>query len=595
MFVSAEQRRREIELMPALVSAMSAKGIVVKPGDCAKTDADGTIWLPWLPEKATKDDILKFTCKGFHEQGHFFGESRPKEMGAGLVHRLTNGVDDVRCENLQEQKYEGLKEYRRPYYDLTMKDFGRKMFKSATKSNMPEFIHALNCLMIVRMRLRQLDYEIKFDVSKELEAAYGKYIEDLEDKILKQKTFDDSKKLGQKLYDRIKELVKDDELEKDPPPFPFGGGEAGEGDPEEGEGGASEPGEEEGDGEGVEPHGTGSSEEDEKARKEHADRLEWNTDRVMKGLETAAARGGILTIDDHTTADIEAVSERDTTYRALPGIKDVIRYNDYTEAGDPHVYLRKGMQVLGGVANQLTRLFICRTKPRILRNQEDGKLDLRAIISDHMDNRKDVRSRTKPASLDMAAVSIMMDNSGSMNGIRATRSYQILSALLNILNKARVPTECAGFTCEGARNSRYRDCPAIIDIVKKFEDPYNLQTMKRCIPPSFKSMNCEVDTLRWLAPRLMRRPEGKKIMIIFGDGVPIIGGGLDRRLTATYKTYIHMLRTLGVIVFGFGIDCNLHHIFGDDYLSVETGTMGSDILMRMKELLNRKPSYKAAV
>jgi len=593
MFVSAEQRRREIELMPALVSAMSAKGIVVKPGDCAKTDADGTIWLPWLPEKATKDDILKFTCKGFHEQGHFFGESRPKEMGAGLVHRLTNGVDDVRCENLQEQKYEGLKEYRRPYYDLTMKDFGRDMFKKASKKNMPEFIHALNCLMIVRMRLRQLDHKIKFDVAKDLEDAYDKYIKDLEGKILKQKTFDDSKKLGQKLYDRIKELVKDDELEKDPPPSPFGSGEAGEGEPtdKEGEGGSgsSESGE---DGEGS--GDSSSSEEDEKARKEHADRLEWNTERVMRGLDSEADRGGILTIDDHTTADIEAVSARDNTYRALPGVRDVIRYNDYTQSGDPHEFLRRGMQVLGGVANQLTRLFICRTKPRILRNQEIGRLDLRAIISDHLDNRKDVRSRTKPASLDMAAVSIMMDNSGSMAGDRADKSYQILSALLNILNKARVPTECAGFTCEGASNSRFRDCPAIIDIVKKFEDPYNFQTMKRCIPPSFMSMNCEVDTLRWLAPRLMRRPEGKKIMIIFGDGVPNIGGDLDRRLTETYKAYIRMLRTHGVIVFGFGIDCNLEHIFGDDYLSVETGTMGSDILLRMKELLNRKPSYKAA-
>lgn len=629
-YLNHGSRRNFIEQMEGLVNLCSAKRITLLPGDCAKTNCKDTIWLPWLPENATEDDFLKFFTKTGHEQAHFEGGSDvdkmkgPEPKHERLHAMLVNIVDDIRCENNQEIEYPGWKMHRRESYALWVKEHGIEKFKTATKDDLSGFVHALGCLAIMRVRHKQLGMPVNFDLSKDLKRAYKKYFRDLEAQMDAQEGFEDALRLAGILLQRLKEMLKDDAKDKDeskdeskpsrgskessseePNEEPneekdednedssFDGDTSNDdddSDDEEGDGGAygvdpldednDDADESEGSSGGESDHDGEKSAEAEKAAEEALEEL--NEDEELK-----------TTIDHDMTADIDAIGRESDEYIVAPGVKDRIRYNDYTNHygyGTPEIIQELGRQILGASLGRLTRLFVANTRPRVLRNQLRGRLDMRAVTSDVWDTRKDLRARRVPGRLSKAAVTFIMDNSGSMIGERARKSYAIMSAMLEPLSRACVPTEVVGFTLAGTITSnKWRDCPVNLDIVKKFTDRYDADVMRRCVPPITMHNNCETDCLRWAVPRLLQRPEGKKILFFLGDGMPLTGNGaMDAKLGASFKRYIEGCKEVGILVCGIGIDCDLSWVFGDDFIRVSVGNMGEVILSKLQTILNRQ-------
>jgi hypothetical protein len=58
-----------------------------------------------------------------------------------------------------------------------------------------------------------------------------------------------------------------------------------------------------------------------------------------------------------------------------------------------------------------------------------------------------------------------------------------------------------------------------------------------------------------------------------------------------YREYIQLCKNAGLIVFGFGIECNLQTFFGEDCVSVTTTNVGEQLLSKLTEVLNRPPVY----
>jgi cobalamin biosynthesis protein CobT len=311
---------------------------------------------------------------------------------------------------------------------------------------------------------------------------------------------------------------------------------------------------------------------------------------VKKALEDIEEHADELkSITEEVAEDINALADSaDAPYMVHEGVRDRIGYK---EEGPLHIaeeYRDQGIKLLGSAGSRMTRLFVGLNRPKNLHNRFEGRFDMRSFTADALDRRTDVYNQKIQPRIDKAAVSFMIDNSGSMGGTPIQRTYQMLSAMLMYLSRAMIPTEAVGFTADTAYSYRYRDCPVYLQIVKQFDDPYDRKVLQRCVPPEFMSQNAEVDCLRWMVPRLYARPEKKKILFILGDGEPCIGNyALNAKLAAAYREYIGLCRQAGIIVFGFGIKCNLSWIFGEDFISVDSYDMGDKILDKLTEVLNR--------
>ena len=622
-YVNHGSRRGFIEQMEGLVRLCSSKNISLKPGTCAKTDAKGTIWLPWLPENATEEDYLKFYCKAMHEQAHFEGESdlskiaSPDPKYAKLYGMLVNIADDIRCENVQEKTYPGFRVHRKPYFETWNKEKGYEKFLTATKKDMGAFFHALGCLAICRVRHPHVGLDTDYELNPELEEAYNKYFRDLEPQLDAQESFEETLKLAGTMLERLKDLIKDDilnepnkvgqgkpqqcnnpqENEEDSDGEPQENEENSDGEPQDGDDDRSNgntkrnDGSDDEDGDEKEERQADGQEEEEGQGEEDSltNEQEEELEKALQDLENSKDLKG--TIDDDITEDINHIANESDEYMVDPDVKDVIKYNDDISLTYTSDYLQQlGFRLLGSAGSRLTRLFVSNIKPRTIRNQEHGRVDLQAVITDTWDTRKDVRTIRRPGKLSKAAVSFVLDNSGSMKGTRSEYCYAIMSAMLHYLSKANVPTEVVGFTMDsGSYSSLWRDAPIHLRIVKTFADRYGREVMNRCIPPKFMNYTLEVDALRWAAPRLLARPEGKKVMFVLGDGNTEFGNSvLERKAIKAYREYVKKCREVGIIVCGFGLNIDLSNIFGDDFICITTSNMGPIMLQKLKKILNRR-------
>lgn len=315
---------------------------------------------------------------------------------------------------------------------------------------------------------------------------------------------------------------------------------------------------------------------------------------IRKALEEVAD-GEPMDFTSRIIEKINADALNSDQYMVDPNVKDDIDFNRVGLKHEADTIKNLGLQILGMCGSRMIKLFIDQSKPSYLHYQKSGRFDGRAFLSDAMDRRMNVYSVKMIPRLDKAAVSFMMDNSSSMKGV-IRRSYAILSGLTYHLSRGNVPVEAVGFTADYCRNPDFRDVPVQLRIIKSFNEPYSGEVARRFVIPSVLNQNAEVDCMRFMIPRLMARPEQKKIFFVIGDGLPCIGNGkINEKLAKAYKEYINLCRAVGIIVFGFGINCNLSRIFGEDFISVDRKDMGDQILKKLSEVLNRPKQLRRRV
>lgn len=601
--------------MERLINLCLRKKISVRAGISPSTDGKKTIFLPPLPEKASKEDILLHENFAFHEKSHFMGKSDPEKYLKGkLQHTITNAFDDIRCERLQEKKYAGIKLERRDFYRM-MYDKSPDRFLIGKEPSIHKFIYELVCYMIFKWRVEDIKADINIKASDELLEAFDKYIADLKPETFAQQTQEDTLCLAQKFYDRIKDLVKD-ELEKEMKKE----SERGKGDEkpdksdddnsEETESDGSDgPDDKSGDDSGDTTSDDKSSEKDKKEDEgkstvgepldsgEDSGLTEEEKERLLKAVRRIMEKFEEIetpVIDPHEEARraIEfKATHVDNLYMVDPAVEDVIKIAKESPQITADSLKQNGIKMLGVEGARMTKMFISQSHPRRIWNQYEGRFDMRSFLSDPMDKRKDIYTYRKPGQLDKAAVLFLIDLSGSMGRSRINTAYSILQGLLHYLDRGGVPTMAAGFTTIGSTaNPVYRDIPVRIEILKTFEERFTSKVSRRCVPNlDIMQENSEYDAVAWAVPHLLKRTETKKVLIMIGDGSPLIGNiTLNTKLSRAYKEYLDLCRKAGVITFGFGIKADLTRFFGKDYVRTDTANLGQDTVSKIKEALERR-------
>lgn len=174
------------------------------------------------------------------------------------------------------------------------------------------------------------------------------------------------------------------------------------------------------------------------------------------------------------------------------------------------------------------------------------------------------------------AVTLLIDNSGSMGGPKIDTAQKAGFALSQTLERVGVKHEVLGFTShsletreqietvkvEEERLGKHFDRAEIIEmpLYKGFDERINPEIKKRFVMGYNGSVrldgNVDGESVRYAGQRLLRRPEPRKVMLVLSDGSPagnngraISAGKLNSDLHAAIKE----LEKAGVDVVGIGV------------------------------------------
>jgi len=227
------------------IGIVLGKKVPVRPGPAACTTGD-VIYLP--PQELNDEGQLVYLGKALHELSHIliasdfehFKAVQREEHGA-LKARLINTTDDIRVEMGLQRKYPRVVNTTRPYWQW-------KEANVLSEIDSPKMLIAdlitvilnVGVLFIARCRFRQLGLTMTFQPNPLVCQVYDTYFAELEDEALAQVVYQDSVNLALKLYERIKDMIRDDIAPPSAPSQPQQGDDSDEdGDPQPGQGSGS--------------------------------------------------------------------------------------------------------------------------------------------------------------------------------------------------------------------------------------------------------------------------------------------------------------------------------------------------------------------
>lgn len=216
----------------------------------------------------------------------------------------------------------------------------------------------------------------------------------------------------------------------------------------------------------------------------------------------------------------------------------------------------------GTIQKNLERAFAARKLSHVTPGRRSGKLRASAL---YRLASGDVRvfEKREPALVTHAAVSLLIDCSGSMAGAPMRLAAVSAYALSTVLARLGVPFEVAGFTTlkiasaplDWERWSRFE--PLYMPLFKRFEDRWDAPARERLaslltFPVSRMRNNIDGECVERAAARLALRPEGRRILIVLSDGEPAAEGWLADQ-EAHLAAVTASLPRRGIDAIGLGI------------------------------------------
>ena len=216
----------------------------------------------------------------------------------------------------------------------------------------------------------------------------------------------------------------------------------------------------------------------------------------------------------------------------------------------------------GTIQKNLERAFAARKLSHVTPGCRSGKLRASAL---YRLASGDVRvfEKREPALVTHAAVSLLIDCSGSMAGAPMRLAAVSAYALSTVLARLGVPFEVAGFTTlkiasaplDWERWSRFESL--YMPLFKRFEDRWDVPARERLaslltFPVSRMRNNVDGECVERAAARLALRPEGRRILIVLSDGEPAAEGWLADQ-EAHLAAVTASLPRRGIDAIGLGI------------------------------------------
>lgn len=240
--------------------------------------------------------------------------------------------------------------------------------------------------------------------------------------------------------------------------------------------------------------------------------------------------------------------------------KDEYVVKDESIRDDLDNYIQKYADAINDISKFLT-LFKGRKKPKLTPGYRSGKLNVSRALQNEMREGCDLnlfsRKYARGQNVDLA-VSLLVDNSGSMSGKRSQIASQAALVLAQACEWSDIPFECNAFT-------KTQDCSSGTSITikeKTFDDsfesakPYfgiNDSTTIHKLEadrsiPTFHG-NSEEINLYYIWQELKLNPHKTKLLFVMCDGMTT-GSSMD------LKDVVNSMMNDGIIVIGIGLMCD---------------------------------------
>lgn len=245
--------------------------------------------------------------------------------------------------------------------------------------------------------------------------------------------------------------------------------------------------------------------------------------------------------------------------------------------------LKPLQSVVGRLANRLQRRLLAQQNRSWSFDLEEGVLDasrLTRIITDPLSALSFKQEEDMP--FRDTAVSLLLDNSGSMRGRPIMVAALCADILARTLERCGVKVEILGFTTRAWKGGMSKEdwlkegrptLPGRLNdlrhiIYKQADAPWrrarrNLGLMMR---EGLLKENIDGEALLWAHERLLARPEQRRILMVISDGAPVDdstlstnpGSYLERHLRAVIR-YIEGASPIQLIAIGIGHDVTRYY------------------------------------
>jgi len=259
-------------------------------------------------------------------------------------------------------------------------------------------------------------------------------------------------------------------------------------------------------------------------------------------------------LDNLDPADKEYLSRRDLDEHNL------IQGTDW----DKEVFKQDREQIAAAVASMtraLEQAMRARTRCRKDRFQRRGKIDKTRLVQIAKSLSKEVFYKTQQGEDIDTAVSIVIDESGSMYGDTSLAVRRVAIAVGEALSKLNIPFEIVGSTtkyaCSDRRmpplNGLSRSNPIIYNHYKTFGQNW-MTCCHNMSQSGAHNHNVDGEVVEYAVRSLIKRDEARKIVFSLCDGMPDAGHGNGHLMGRNITRTCERARKAGVEVYAFGIN-----------------------------------------
>lgn len=203
------------------------------------------------------------------------------------------------------------------------------------------------------------------------------------------------------------------------------------------------------------------------------------------------------------------------------------------------------IDVIAGNVSRLRAVFKQNEKGSFTGQYEMGThLNQRAlapfVMKEHL---KPFDRRVKPKKLSYA-VTLLIDQSGSMSGEKIRMARVALLMQAEMLNRLQIKFEILGFTTRGA------GATILHKEYKSFDEPWTTKERNRVLQIESFDYNLDGFAVAWAWDRLRVRNEKVKILMTYSDGMPAPDSDGQVKII---KYVLNRMRAVGAIAIGIGI------------------------------------------
>jgi len=602
----------------------------------------------------SQEALLLLRAKIYHESAHILETSETKIKGAKF--KILNALEDVRIEHKTAFKGEGIAFS----YRFQNEKFNTEWSEKITAGGISPFMEALGYLMFIADNIvpawtltpkaKELvdladpefvkvhDAKSSKDCEKLAEKIYNLWKDKLEQEKEQKKEESGGKEEPQEdQEDKGDNDSESGDSEPDKGEGQGGGDSNSDSDGEEGKGegkqksapaekSPKEPKESEGKGKKKEPkdksndksndsEGNGESEDsDKKGGQSKAKPSKSNPKTSVESENTGSEEKEQVSADAQLEKEMEGEIKgeiKDVVKELEKAMKDPGFYTaDRTI--DKHVqenfsqtdigYYDKAKKEIGNEISALVKsaeqAFYFKKRTKTMRHIKHGDIDFTKLVPIAKGLSREVYMRKVEGDDLNTAVSIVLDQSGSMGGRVANVKF-LLIAIGEMLHKIGVPFEIFGTTTFDASTSnsaftRYRAIKYIH--YKNFSENWML-THPKIMRLSADNNNIDGEAVEYASASLATRREKRKIIFSICDGIPESGQGNDDVFRFQLKATCGRVRKSGTEVYAIGIDTvapeeyygknNFIEIDSKNLLSPETIKVFTDTIMQGKFAVSR--------